>query len=127
MNDQENKFSIQRRRNKVRCLLVAGYTIEEIKQRCDFSDKEIDEFFVLIQNKSKLTTANYRISSIYFGGKKEAYFSPEMFSEQDLVDHKFDYDYQDLSESEKEIYNSLTKKSTKQLWGLTIKSLFKIN
>jgi hypothetical protein len=94
-------------KKRVRSLFLAGYTESEINKVCVFSPDNL-ESELIVKNFIARTIYNIKPTekNIHYGSKQEAYFDPDEFSEDDLINLKLTYTYEDLSESEKEIYNS---------------------
>jgi len=106
---QQNRDNAREKR--IRSLFLTGYTEEEINKLCVFSTDTLETQLIV---KKIIERTIYRrkppANKIHFGSKQEAYFDPAEFSEDDLINLKLTYTYEDLSESEKEIYNSKNEK-----------------
>ena len=102
------------RRNRVRALIVAGFTVDQIKETCSFSTTEINDLIEqaiksLKDEKLKENTVFNRhlniTNGVGFGSKTECYFSPSDYSEEDLINWQPNYEYSELSDDEKTIYS----------------------
>jgi hypothetical protein len=100
------------RYKRIKSLLNAGYSIEEIYKLCSWKNNETDELVkkinehIINQEKRKLTMLDYRIESKWeLWHKDDYYYHPLLYSEEELVNLPPIYTYSDLSKDEKEIYD----------------------
>lgn len=104
-NDRSQKY--YSRIKRIRSLIVAGYTIDQIKKECSFSNGDIEEFFYKLTEVVRAEKKNPIYTGVCFGSKRQAYYPPDMFSENNLVKLKHNYSFADLSDSERDIYSLL--------------------
>lgn len=82
---------------KALILLNKGYSYREVSSRFNIS------YMIIFKNLSCYYTTNNRIPmKIYFGAKKEPYYKDEF-----MYGSIPKYTFEDLNETEKELYNKL--------------------
>jgi hypothetical protein len=102
----ETTKKVQSRRKRIKSLIVAGYTVEEIKQMCSFTDEVIFEFFRTLKSEiteEELAVFNDPHKPVWFGAKTEPYYK----NEDDVLKKYQNYSYESLSGEEKDIYNNI--------------------
>jgi len=100
------------RYKRVKSLLHAGYSVEEIYKLCSWGNKEtnalvkeIEEDIINVAKRKATMLEYYPDDGIQYGTKDDFYYHPLLYSEDQLVKMPPKYTYSDLSEDEKEIYN----------------------
>ena len=108
-----NTATERRRINRVRHLLVVGWTIEEIKSEMHLSYNMVSYYYELSLKQKELE--NFRskhdikykdLKGLEWGSKTTQYYPNDMyFEEESWVIPKYNFD--ELSEDEIEFYNSI--------------------
>jgi DNA-binding transcriptional MerR regulator len=105
------------RKKRIRSLIVAGYSIQQIKEMCSYPESQIQEFFDTLKSDIKEEIKS-RVKQIHFGSKNEAYYPTDLYTEDELIklfsgENKtgleLTYNYEDLPDEEKEFYESQNK------------------
>jgi len=108
---------IESRKKRIRALIVAGYSIHQIQELCSFPATQIQEFFDTLTCDIDEEIKS-RVKEIYFGHKSEAYYPPDLYSENDIIKLysgqnktglNLDYSFEDLSEAELKFYQNQNK------------------
>jgi hypothetical protein len=99
------KYStFQARKKRIKSLILAGYSEAQIMKMTSFPPSQIAEFWRSLHEDMEWEN-KHMVDPVYFGSKNEAYYPPEDYPEEDLVEMNFDYTYNDLSEDEKVLYH----------------------
>ena len=114
-----NYHTLFARKQRIQGLLVAGYTVAQIMTKLDLPVLFMTEYFAQLKADD---WENRDLGGVCFGVKREAYYPPDKYPEHFLIKNFPPvYDYEDLSESEKEIYDKIHPSG--EDWRAKIRSL----
>ncbi len=111
-----NPHTEEARNRRIKHLVIAGWSIDKIRQDTGIPTGFINAYFKNIMHQPYSESLG-----VCFGAKTEPYYSPEKYSEEDLINFSLEYNLEDLSEAEKEIYNNLPE--SKENWKEKIRAL----